>query len=157
MPDEVVATVDRIWADKVMTSEAIKTYAETFGAVFAPSFGDEARAQAMPIVIQEACSSVDARRGGQPAEPIGIDCETMAEVQDAVARRRRMRRTRERRRRGGTTGRGATPPTWSSGLLFVARRARVALRRLDDAAAREPRHPPADRARPGARACWRWR
>ena len=48
VPDEVVATVDKIWAENVMSSEAIRTYAETFGAVFDPSFGDDARARRCP-------------------------------------------------------------------------------------------------------------
>ena len=80
VPDEVVAEMDRIWAERVMTSEDIKTYAETFGAVFAPSFGDEARALAMPIVIHEACSSVERGEAVNPPSSIGIDCETMSEV-----------------------------------------------------------------------------
>ena len=42
MPDEVVATVDRIWAEHVMNSDAIKTYSQTFGAVFAPAYGEDA-------------------------------------------------------------------------------------------------------------------
>ena len=80
VPPEVVATVDKIWAEKVTTSEALKTYAETFGAVFAPSYGEEARALAMPVVILEACSSVE--RGESVKDPIeiGIDCETRTEV-----------------------------------------------------------------------------
>jgi len=80
VPDEVVATVDRIWAEHVMNSEELKTYAETFGAVFAPSFGDEARALAMPIVIQEACSAVERGEAVNPPSVIGVDCETMSEV-----------------------------------------------------------------------------
>jgi hypothetical protein len=80
VPDEVVATVDRIWAEHVMNSEELKTYAETFGAVFAPSFGDDARALAMPIVIQEACSAVERGEAVNPPSVIGVDCETMSEV-----------------------------------------------------------------------------
>lgn len=80
VPDEVVATLDTIWAEKVATSEAIKTYAETFGAVFAPSYGAEARALAMPVVILEACDAVE--RGEAVVDPstIGIDCATHTEV-----------------------------------------------------------------------------
>lgn len=80
VPPEVLATVDKIWADKIMNSPELKTYAETFGAVFAPSYGPEARALAMPVVIMEACSSVE--RGEAVADPatIGIDCETRTEV-----------------------------------------------------------------------------
>ncbi|WP_332701816.1 Bug family tripartite tricarboxylate transporter substrate binding protein [Devosia sp.] len=80
VPDEVIATLDAIWADKVMSSEAIRTYAETFGAVFAPSFGAEARALAMPVVILEACSSVARGEAVNDPSTIGIDCETRTEV-----------------------------------------------------------------------------
>lgn len=80
VPDEVIATMDGIWADHVMESEALRTYAETFGAVFAPSFGEDARARAMPVVILEACSAVERGEAVNPPSAIGIDCETMSEV-----------------------------------------------------------------------------
>jgi tripartite-type tricarboxylate transporter receptor subunit TctC len=80
VPDEVVATVDRIWAERVANSEELKTYAETFGAVFAPSHGAEARARAMPVVILEACSAVERGEAVNDPSTIGIDCATMSEV-----------------------------------------------------------------------------
>ena len=80
VPDEVVATLDKIWGEKVATSDAIKTYAETFGAVFAPSFGAEARALAMPVVILEACDAVLRGEAVKDPSTIGIDCETRTEV-----------------------------------------------------------------------------
>ncbi|SMQ85871.1 Tripartite-type tricarboxylate transporter, receptor component TctC [Devosia lucknowensis] len=80
VPDEVVATMDKIWADKVANSEAIKTYAETFGAVFAPSYGAEARALAMPVVILEACDAVDRGEAVNDPSTIGIDCATRTET-----------------------------------------------------------------------------
>lgn len=80
VPDEVVATLDAIWADKVANSDAIKTYAETFGAVFAPSYGAEARALAMPVVILEACDAVERGEAVNDPSSIGIDCETRTEV-----------------------------------------------------------------------------
>ncbi len=80
VPDEVVVTMDRIWANEVMNSEALKTYAETYGAVFAPSFGDEARTLAMPVVILEACDAVERGEAVNDPSSIGIDCETRTEV-----------------------------------------------------------------------------
>ncbi len=79
-PDEVIATMDTIWEEHVMTSDALREYAETFGAVFDPSYGEEARARAMPIVIHEACSAVERGEAVNSPEVIGIDCETMAEM-----------------------------------------------------------------------------
>ncbi|WEX10132.1 tripartite tricarboxylate transporter substrate binding protein [Chelativorans sp. AA-79] len=80
VPEEVVATMDRIWQEKVMTSDALREYAETNGAVFAPSFGDEARARAMPVAIEEACAVKE--RGEAVVDPaeIGIDCESKTEM-----------------------------------------------------------------------------
>lgn len=82
VPEEVVATVDRIWAEQVSDSDALRDYAETFGAVFAPSYGEEARARAMPVAILEACSAAERGEAVNDPSTIGIDCETMTEVQD---------------------------------------------------------------------------
>jgi len=80
VPPEVLATVDRIWQEKVMNSPELKTYAETFGAVFDPSFGREARARAMPVVILEACSAAERGEAVNDPSTIGIDCAAGAEV-----------------------------------------------------------------------------
>ena len=73
-PPEVYETVDRVWQEHVMNSEALKSYATERGAVFAPSYGDDALAQAMPVVISEACARVT--RGEAVLDPseIGITC-----------------------------------------------------------------------------------
>ena len=80
VPDEVIATMDRIWEEDVMTAESVRVYAETFGAVFDPSFGEAARDRAMPVVIEEACSAETRGEAVIPASEIGIDCETRTEV-----------------------------------------------------------------------------
>ena len=73
-PDEVYATVDKIWAEVVMNSPELQAYASERGAVFAPSYGDDALAAAMPVVIAEACARVT--RGEAVVDPseIGIEC-----------------------------------------------------------------------------------
>lgn len=81
VPDEVVATMDQVWEEHVMTSESLRTYAETNGAVFAPSFGEEARAAAMPVIISEACSAEEHGLMVNDPSTIGIDCETRTEMQ----------------------------------------------------------------------------
>lgn len=80
VPAEVLSTVDAIWADKVMNAPELRNYAETFGAVFAPSYGAEARALAMPVVILEACSSVERGEAVRDPSVIGVDCATRTEV-----------------------------------------------------------------------------
>ncbi len=74
-PDEVYETVDEIWQRRVMDSPELKAYAAERGAVFAPSYGQEAMDKAMPVVISEACARVT--RGEAVIDPseIGITCE----------------------------------------------------------------------------------
>ncbi len=79
-PQEVYDTVDQIWAEQVMASDALKGYATERGAVFDPSYGDDARAKAMPVVIAEACARVDRNEAVVDPSEIGIDCETMTET-----------------------------------------------------------------------------
>lgn len=73
-PQEVYDTVDKVWAEHVMNSEALAAYALERGADFDPSFGEKARERAMPVVIAEACARVT--RGEAVVDPseIGIDC-----------------------------------------------------------------------------------
>jgi len=73
-PQEVYDTVDRVWQEQVMDSDEFRVYAAERGAVFAPSFGHEAKERAMPVVVAEACARVI--RGEAVLDPseIGIDC-----------------------------------------------------------------------------------
>ncbi|MCP4383471.1 MAG: tripartite tricarboxylate transporter substrate binding protein, partial [Hyphomicrobiales bacterium] len=77
-PDEVYATMDKIWEEKVMNSEAFKTYARERGAFFDPSFGDAALEKAMPVIITEACARVARDEAVVDPSKYGIDCKTMA-------------------------------------------------------------------------------
>lgn len=75
-PDEVVATLDAIWADDVVNSEALRSYAMTAGALFDPAYGEEAREMVSAGIVAQACAAVE--RGDAVNDPstIGIDCET---------------------------------------------------------------------------------
>lgn len=73
-PAEVYETVDQVWRDHVMDSEALKSYATERGAVFAPSYGQEALDKAMPVVIAEACARVTRGEAVVMPSEIGIDC-----------------------------------------------------------------------------------
>jgi tripartite-type tricarboxylate transporter receptor subunit TctC len=53
-PPEVAATLDRIWGDHIMRSEALKKYAVSRGALFAPLSGQDAQKAAMPAVQANA-------------------------------------------------------------------------------------------------------
>src|SRR5688500_5430534 len=54
VPPEVVNTVDRVWGDHIMRSEALKKYATSRGALFAPMSGQDAQKAAMPAVQANA-------------------------------------------------------------------------------------------------------
>jgi len=73
-PPEVYETVDQVWQEHIMSSKELMAYATDRGAVFAPSYGQEALDKAMPVVVAEACARVT--RGEAVVDPseIGIDC-----------------------------------------------------------------------------------
>jgi tripartite-type tricarboxylate transporter receptor subunit TctC len=50
MPDEVVKTLEKIWAENIVKSEALKKYAANRGALFAPSAGAAAQTAVFPAV-----------------------------------------------------------------------------------------------------------
>jgi len=76
VPEEVVATMDKVWAEKVVPSEALRNYALQFGAESAPVFGEEAKAAAMPIVIEKACAALVRGEAVKDPSTIGVDCAT---------------------------------------------------------------------------------
>jgi tripartite-type tricarboxylate transporter receptor subunit TctC len=54
VPDEVVKTVERIWAQNIVKSEALKKYAVSRGALFNPLAGDAAQKAVFPAVQANA-------------------------------------------------------------------------------------------------------
>ena len=54
VPQEVIATLERVWASEIASSEALKKYATSRGALFAPSSGEQAQKAAMPAVQANA-------------------------------------------------------------------------------------------------------
>jgi hypothetical protein len=54
VPSAVAATMERIWGDHITRSEALKKYATSRGALFAPLSGQEAQRAAMPAVQANA-------------------------------------------------------------------------------------------------------
>ena len=50
VPDEVVKTVERIWAQNIVKSEALRKYATSRGALFNPLAGEEAQKAVWPAV-----------------------------------------------------------------------------------------------------------
>ena len=54
VPPDVVATVQKVWADNIANNAAIRAYAVNRGALFAPVGGDAALAAAMPAIQANA-------------------------------------------------------------------------------------------------------
>jgi len=54
VPPEVVATMQKVWADNIANNAAIKAYAVNRGALFAPVAGDSAQTAAMPAIQANA-------------------------------------------------------------------------------------------------------
>lgn len=71
-PDEVVAALDAVWADKVADSEALKSYATERGAVFAPYYGEEAQQRVAPAVANSAWLMFDGGKATVDPSTVGI-------------------------------------------------------------------------------------
>ncbi|WMT90199.1 tripartite tricarboxylate transporter substrate binding protein [Pelagibacterium sp. H642] len=80
VPEEVVSTLDTIWAEHVATSEELQSYAQAAGALFTPAYGEEAREMVSPTVVAQACAALE--RGDAVNDPstIGVDCEAGTET-----------------------------------------------------------------------------
>lgn len=73
IPDEVVATMNQVWEDVMMDSEALRAYAAERGALFAPMYGEEAQLEAIPSIAHQAWTLYDG--GKAPIEPSTVGIE----------------------------------------------------------------------------------
>lgn len=73
VPDEVVETMNQVWEDVMMDSEALRSYAAERGALFAPMYGEQAQEEAMPAVAHQAWTLYDG--GKAPIEPSTLGIE----------------------------------------------------------------------------------
>ena len=72
VPAEVTATLETIWAEKIANSEALKKYATSRGAVFAPSAGAEAQRRAMPAIQANSWLMFEAGKAKVSPDTVGI-------------------------------------------------------------------------------------
>ncbi len=72
VPDEVVKTVEKIWADNISKSEALKRYAASRGALFAPSYGDAAQKAVFPAVQANAWMLFENGKAKVSPDSVGI-------------------------------------------------------------------------------------
>lgn len=72
VPAEVTATLEKIWAEKIANSAALKQYATSRGALFAPSAGDEAQRRAMPAIQANSWLMFEAGKAKVSPATVGI-------------------------------------------------------------------------------------
>jgi len=72
VPPEVFETFDRIWEERIKTSQAIRDYAAERGTVMATDYGDAAIAEVRPTVQADAWSLYAAGRTIASPEEFGI-------------------------------------------------------------------------------------
>jgi tripartite-type tricarboxylate transporter receptor subunit TctC len=72
-PAEVVDTMNRIWAERISGSEVLRNYAVERGALFGPSYGEEAQQRASAMVRSQAWTLFDSGKAPVSPDSIGID------------------------------------------------------------------------------------
>ena len=72
VPQEVVTTMDRVWAERIGKSEKIKQYAQQRGALFTPSSGKQAYDLVWPTVVEDAYMLQEAGMAKVSPESLGI-------------------------------------------------------------------------------------
>jgi tripartite-type tricarboxylate transporter receptor subunit TctC len=72
VPAPVKQTLDMVWKDVIGKSEALKKYATSNGALYAPSAGDDALKAAMPAIQTTAWQLHDAGKSKVAPDTVGI-------------------------------------------------------------------------------------
>jgi tripartite-type tricarboxylate transporter receptor subunit TctC len=72
VPPEVLATLDKVWADVIAKSDSLRNYAAKNGAQFAPVAGDAAIKAAMPAIQSYAWLLQDSGKAKISPDKVGI-------------------------------------------------------------------------------------
>ncbi|MES3001552.1 MAG: tripartite tricarboxylate transporter substrate binding protein [Pseudomonadota bacterium] len=72
VPDDVVKTVERIWTEQISKSEALKKYANSRGALFAPLSGDAAQKAVFPAIQANAWVLFEGGKAKVSPDTVGI-------------------------------------------------------------------------------------
>ncbi len=71
-PPEVIATVEKVWAEQIANSTALKNYATSRGAQFAPYAGAEAQKAVAPAVSANAWQAFNGGKAKVSPDTLGI-------------------------------------------------------------------------------------
>lgn len=77
VPKEVTDTLDKIWAAQIAKSEKLRQYAESRGALFAPSSGEQAQKLVFPAVQANAWTLQESGKAKVSPDTVGIPKPTM--------------------------------------------------------------------------------
>jgi tripartite-type tricarboxylate transporter receptor subunit TctC len=72
VPDEVVKTLEKIWSEQISKSEALKKYATSRGALFAPLYGEAAQKAVFPAVQANAWLLYNGGKAKVSPDTVGI-------------------------------------------------------------------------------------
>jgi tripartite-type tricarboxylate transporter receptor subunit TctC len=72
VPDEVIKTVQHIWATKIANSDALKKYATSRGALFEPLSGEAAQKAVFPAVQSNAWNLYNSGKAKVSPDKVGI-------------------------------------------------------------------------------------
>ncbi|WP_322997739.1 tripartite tricarboxylate transporter substrate binding protein [Castellaniella sp.] len=72
VPDNVIQTLQKIWAEKMPSDAALKKYATSRGAVYDPLYGDAAQKAVFPAVQLNAWNIYNSGKGKVSPDTVGI-------------------------------------------------------------------------------------
>jgi tripartite-type tricarboxylate transporter receptor subunit TctC len=72
VPQDVVVTLDKIWGDSIAKSAALRKYAESRGALFAPATGEEAQKRVFPAIQANAWTLQETGKAKVSPDTVGI-------------------------------------------------------------------------------------
>ena len=72
VPAEVTQTLDKIWANEISKSEALRKYAQARGALFAPMAGEDAQKAVFPAIQTYAWTQQAAGKAKVSPDTVGI-------------------------------------------------------------------------------------
>jgi len=71
-PPAVIQTMEMVWKNRIMKSEAVQKYAAARSAIFAPLYGEEAQTEALKMVRYTAWLYFDAGKAKVSPDTLGI-------------------------------------------------------------------------------------
>jgi tripartite-type tricarboxylate transporter receptor subunit TctC len=72
VPDEVIQTLEKIWAENIKNNEALKKYAAARGALFLPLSGEAAQKAVFPAIQANAWLMADSNKAKVSPDTVGI-------------------------------------------------------------------------------------